>query len=460
LRQFDRAIDLTRRAMEGSLRVLGLAHPLTEEAIRDYYHKMTTRRPRWEEARKTVEPMFEQSRREPRPEDKLFSTSTGLLADSFSRLGQIEKAIALIDTLPANRFALGVREEVARCFYVHGHRDAALVQFQRVEALRPRLVPADDPYGLWIRTRLALVLREHGRFGEARPLLEQTVAEALRLRKAVSKRDRAIEEPRGIAEFLLKQWPGRAPGISPAERPPASFRIEVPFRAASPVADGRIAPGEYGPGIAVMFDDATNPGRLWTWGKSRPKSPDDLSAHIHTAYTDRSLFLAFQVRDQSLLYTASFPFPNDAVDVSVDGDHVANDHTLVCFNGDYVFDQFGGREGFAIKADPAGHQWTTSADFTNADWKVGTSRTADGYIIEFEIPLALIDTRDGPEYVPAAGGSEIRANFDFVDVDGQRLGVDGLDWGIFWTEDPDIAPGASGEDFWTVSLRLVPKPAG
>jgi hypothetical protein len=34
------------------------------------------------------------------------------------------------------------------------------------------------------------------------------------------------------------------------------------------------------------------------------------------------------------------------------------------------------------------------------------------------------------------------------------------DIGIFWAEDPDIIPYMGGEDFWTVSLRLVPKPAG
>jgi hypothetical protein len=342
---------------------------------------------------------------------------------------------------------------------VHGHRDAALVQFQRVEALRPRLVRADDPFGLRIRTRLALLLREHGRFDEARPLLEQTVAEALRLRKTVPKRDEGVEIPLGIAEFLLKKWPGCAPGISPAERPPASFRIDVPFRVTSPVADGRIEPGEYGPGIEVTFDHDTNPGRLWTFGKSRPKSRDDLSARIHAAYTDRSLFLAFRVRDQSVsapeIY-AAYPFYNDAVDVSIDGDQVANDQTVYLFN-EYQADRLGTREGFALKADPAGHQSTACADFTNADWKVGTSRTSDGYLIEFEIPLALIDTRDGPEYVSAAAGSEIRANFDFRDVDNQRL--DGLDWGFFWAEDPDVPPGVFGEDFWTVSLRLVPKPA-
>jgi hypothetical protein len=37
---------------------------------------------------------------------------------------------------------------------------------------------------------------------------------------------------------------------------------------------------------------------------------------------------------------------------------------------------------------------------------------------------------------------------------------DQTDYGIFWAEDPDLSPNMGGEDFWTVSLRLVPKPAG
>ena len=75
---------------------------------------------------------------------------------------------------------------------------------------------------------------------------------------------------------------------------------------------------------------------------------------------------------------------------------------------------------------PRGTKTRTALDFTNADWKVGTSRTADGYIIEFEIPLALIDTRDGPEYVPATSGSELLVNFGIIDNDDSRHRSSGL----------------------------------
>jgi hypothetical protein len=95
----------------------------------------------------------------------------------------------------------------------------------------------------------------------------------------------------------------------------------------------------------------------------------------------------------------------------------------------------------------------------NDAWKVGTSRTLGGYIIEFEIPLALIDTRDGPEYVPVASGSELLINFLIGDNDAPRSAAGPDDAGSFWTEDPALDPWYGGEDLWTVALRQVPKPA-
>jgi tetratricopeptide (TPR) repeat protein len=429
LNQYDRAIDMSRRAMEGNVRVLGLAHPFTQDSIGKFLGQARRDRAHWDEAQKVLEPLLDRTRRE-------------------------------LDGVPENRDTLNASEALARSLYLTGHRDAALVQFQRVEAVRPRFVPADDPFGLWVRTRLALVLRVRGRLAEARPLLEQTVAEAQRLRKEASKPSQTIEEARSIAQLLLRQWPGLAPGISPAARPPAPFTIEAPFRATGPVADGRIDPGEYGPAIEATFDGDANPGRMYLFLKSRSKTPDDLSVRVHTAYTPQSLFLAFRVRDQFVDAgegDAKAVSTNDDVEVYINGDQVAND--FVPKLGDGGCHPFAcNREGFILGADAGGHQETWEADFTNADWKVGTSRTPDGYIIEFEIPLALIDTRDGPEYVPATGGDQLRVNFAFTDNDASVSGQ--TDLGIFWAEDPALSPTPGGEDFWTVSLRLVPKPTG
>src|SRR5262249_6870092 len=148
------------------------------------------------------------------------------------------------------------------------------------------------------------------------------------------------------------------------------------------------------------------------------------------------LFLAFQVRDQFIEvseqgYRGALPY--DGVEVFINGDQGANDLTPVS-----TVVPNGNREGFQLIADTRGHHGTNSLDFTNADWTVGTPRTADGYIIEFEIPLALIDTRDGPEFLPATSGSELLVNFGMMDNDGP--GPAQTDYAILWAEDPDLSP--------------------
>jgi len=384
LGQFDRALELSRRGLDGCVRVLGPAHPFTQGTSACYLSAALGNSVHWEQARHDLEHLVDQLRGEPTPEARL-------------------------------SFCLNA-------------------------------------------TGLALLFRDHDRFAEARPLLEQTVAEANKLRKELPKPDPGIDKVASLAQFLLRRGPGMAPGISPAERPPASFTIDAPFRALSPVADGRIAPGEYGPDIEVRFDDDANPGRLWSWGKSRSKSPDDLSFWVHTAYTERSLFLAFRVRDQYVddsEMNARMPWLNDSISVFINGDHRTND-----FVPGFLFPHpvAGSREGFRLIADAGGHQYRKVVGFTYADWKAGTSRTADGYIIEFEIPLAMIDTKDGPEYVPAQSGSELLVDFAISDSDAP--GSTMTDLGIFWAEDPALTPYDGGEELWTVSLRLVPKPAG
>jgi hypothetical protein len=87
-------------------------------------------------------------------------------------------------------------------------------------------------------------------------------------------------------------------------------------------------------------------------------------------------------------------------------------------------------------------------------WKVGTARTSDGYVIEFEIPLDLIDTQDGPGFRPAATGSELRMNAAIADFD--EANAKRRFHGMLWAEDRLWSPLLGGEDFWPVALRLVP----
>jgi serine/threonine protein kinase/tetratricopeptide (TPR) repeat protein len=450
LRQYDSCYEMRREVLQGRDRVLGLTHPFIQDSI-GLYTDVARRIPaRWEEARRILEAMRDRSLRDLGKASGTSRVLTSQLAIIVGLIGRTDQAATLMDQLPEDRESLQERDELVRSLYLFGRQDAALVQLRRLEALRPRLVPPDDVFGLTIRSRLALVLREQGRFAEAKPLLEQTMSEAIRLRSTAAGLDFQSRIWLGVARFLLDRWPGTAPGTGPAGPPPPSLALESPFRDASPVADGRIDPDEYGPGLDVTFDGDINPGRMFM---ASPKAADDLSVRLYTAHTDRSVFLAFRVRDQIVEVPevkAGVPHLNDSIDVFINGDRVANDLTPV-----FWADRGGSREGFQLESDAAGHKYTAAVDFTNADWKVGTSRTADGYIVEFEIPLALIDTKDGPEYIPATSGSEFLINVGFGDSDTQNS--DQRIYGILWAEDPDVSPFLGGEDFWTVGLRLVPR---
>jgi hypothetical protein len=107
-------------------------------------------------------------------------------------------------------------------------------------------------------------------------------------------------------------------------------------------------------------------------------------------------------------------------------------------------------------ADSLGNRYCASPEVGDTRWKVGTARTEDGYVIEFEIPLDLIDIQDGPGVRPATTGSELRMNLAINDVDGAVNNQ--TSFGMLWSEDRLWSPLMGGEDFWPVALRLVPAP--
>jgi hypothetical protein len=73
---------------------------------------------------------------------------------------------------------------------------------------------------------------------------------------------------------------------------------------------------------------------------------------------------------------------------------------------------------------------------------VGAGRTDRGYVIEFETPLHLIDTRDGPGVRPAATGSTLFFNVGVHDND-TTLSKQ-LYYGMLWSEHPRIRPPGGG----------------
>ena len=189
------------------------------------------------------------------------------------------------------------------------------------------------------------------------------------------------------------------------------------YRSQAPTVDGVIMASEYGQGVDVNFTADSRFGAIgFGDGPNRTRAPDDLSVRLHAAYSDRALFLAVRVRDQFVDTREAdheHPHLNDCVELFVDGDRVANDFAPNRSGSPGT----SSREGFQLLTDAQGHRVTVSDDFTSAEWNAATKHTSDGYVVEFEIPLELIDVQDGPRNVAAGGGSLINFTMGLDDFD-------------------------------------------
>ena len=259
-----------------------------------------------------------------------------------------------------------------------------------------------------------------------------------------------------LAEMIARNRYGPGRADSGQAEPKTPLVIEAPFRPSSPVADGRIDPGEYGPAIDVEFSTDANPGRILDVIDLVDlfKTPEDLSYRVSAAHSEQSLFLAFEVRDQFIddqEWDRLAVHQNDSVDLYINGDLVAND----LIRG---MTYRGNREGFQILCDAAGHRFSSGVDLTNDDWSAVARRTAGGYLVEFEVPLALIDTKDGPGSVPASTGSFLLINASVTDND--EVVTAQTTYATLWNEGKrrSVSLFVNGEDFWNVGLRLTPGP--
>jgi Carbohydrate family 9 binding domain-like len=236
--------------------------------------------------------------------------------------------------------------------------------------------------------------------------------------------------------------------------------IVAVYRKALPVADGVIGPKEYGLPLNINWT-ADNTLAAFdhqvTGDSTENKTPSDLTIKLYAAYSDTSLFLAFQVRDQFVdaqEADRTTPHQNDGVEVFIDGDRVPNDFSTMT-QADPAQTKILPSEGFQLLADAAGHQYTRAQAFSDADWKAAAKRTDDGYIIEIEIPLALIDTQDGPGVTLAGPGSVL--NFALAVTDNDEEVRDQKSYAYLRTSTQTTSPWIGGERAWNFAIELEPK---
>jgi hypothetical protein len=386
---------------------------------------MKTADEKFDEAMAVLDRTLEQAQREFGPDDPKTANYLSLRVDALRRLGDLTRAGSTAEELLA----------------------------ARSKKLRP-----EEPGALEALASLADIRRHQGANMEAGKLFAQLRDAAQRALDASKKEQPGAEPNKSLTGEIMwaerlahtlaqSGWSDRS--RFPPGQPGGPSRIDAPFQLTPPIADGRIEPGEYGDGKGYSFDFAKDPNAAGSYLAidetlipQRVKDLSDLSVQMHAVHTSQALFLAFRVRDQSVrAQPGNPPWENDCIEVYLDGDRVANDWTPAVGFG-------GNREAVHLTADALGNPG-------DPRWKVGASRIEDGYLIEFAIPLDVIDTQDGPGFRPAASGAELRFNVDLLDYDDPPGNKPA--YALLWCEDRhnwSLAHG--GEDFWSASLRLTP----
>ena len=264
-----------------------------------------------------------------------------------------------------------------------------------------------------------------------------------------------------VAAVALSIYRRRILERSRAERP----RLVAVYRRTSPIADGVLGEHEYGQGTSITWAEGNTlaafqhdlfsaDGRNVRHDPTRNKAAADLSLTVYAAYTDRSLFFAFRVRDQFVdaqEEDAATPHQNDGVEVFIDGDRAPGDFGQGMGRDGKAFG-YGSKEGFQLLVDAAGHQFTTATDFGNADWKAAARRTADGYIVEIEVPLTLIDTKDGPPFQAAGPGDLL--NFALAATDNDAEVRQQTTYAYLRTPTSNTPPWLGREGAWRFAVEL------
>ncbi len=251
-------------------------------------------------------------------------------------------------------------------------------------------------------------------------------------------------------------------------KPQDRLCIVAGYRWTAPVADGVLTPGEYGTPVAINWaagnqlaafqpslvdPTKTNPDgtRTIVQDTTTSKSTADLSILAYAAYTGTNLHLAFDVKDQFVDAQAddeSQPVWNDGIELFIDGDQVPNDFQTTPSNGNVV----GSKEGFQLVCSAAGHKLLVSQGCTKDDFKAVARRTPTGYLIEMEIPLSLIDTKDGPGETPPGPGSLLHLGFAVTDNDAEVHRQ--MSYAFLSTPQHRISPWLGCEPAWSFGIRF------
>ena len=215
-----------------------------------------------------------------------------------------------------------------------------------------------------------------------------------------------------IRPLFQELVPGQRPTLTayPASEPPE--------------LDGRIDTGEYEAAVPVFveFSQPDMPPGMVPYnvpalpeGKTSLSVAElkvneaDLSYKIYLMYTATDLYVAVDVTDDLHLDDSEFAWQDDDVEVSIDGDLIGND--LAGLDGEGA-----NAEGFQILMDVGGDTYDHSVEF-NADWFAASGTYAEGRVVEFRIPLATIDTQDGPGARSPTSGDTIGFNVAVSDDD-------------------------------------------
>lgn len=425
-------------------------HPLVEAAIRETLGKIRYAMGHYPDAERHLARAYEL--RYPIDSSSRYTVrSLELLAfaavrcNDPVRLADLERRTLEIAPDPHRRMhSLGLVD----AYLIHGQHEPACALLERIVDADRQQLGGDDPITLGDEVRLGYALRHAGATREAAIHAKHVLDVGRRAtgHAAAEAGDQTTQAnlatPWARARLLLDN-------LDPTERqrrrPPLT--VPAPFRTTSPVADGQIRDGEYGAevGLGDPIDDR-NPWRLFLPSRNRSLAPNDLSAGLSAAHTLTHLYLAFRVRDQFRDHgVTTDPVWNDHVEVFLDGDQMPND----------FFIAGGSREGFQLIVDTRGLQWTCATDIFNRDWNVGISVVPGGYIVEFEIPLDLIDTQDGPGSCRPKTGSRVLMNAAIADNDADLVYLV-ESYATLWSQEEELSPFLGGEDLWVVALELTP----